>query len=171
MHEPLVPIGEIVATHGLDGWLKLNPFNQETSALTIGAEVFLHVEGAEPVPGTLEGSKPHRNQRLIKLLGIDSIDAAAPWIGALLCVDSRVLNALNPGEYYHYQIIGFEVFSVAGEHIGTISGTFSTAAGEIYVVRGAEREHLIPAQKAFIEKVDFTARRVIIDPPAGLLDL
>ncbi len=170
MHETLVPLGDIVTTHGLDGWLKLNPFNPGSSVLRHGSEVFL-VDGAGSTRQTLETCRPHRNQWLVKLSGIDDIDAARQCVGARLCVDAAALDALEPGEYYHYQVIGFEVFSSAGERIGTISGTLRTAAGELYVIQGAEREHLIPAVREFIEKVDFPARRMIIDPPDGLLEL
>lgn len=171
MLEPLVPLGEIVTTHGLDGWLKLNPYNRETSAFAAGAEVFLERKGAEPSAQAIEASRPHRRQWLLKLKGVDSIEAAAPWVGALLCVQPSALEDLRPGEYYHYQVIGFEVFSVAGERIGKISSTLSTPGGELFVVQGTSREHLIPAVKELIDKVDFTERKVIIDPPDGLLDL
>lgn len=170
MYEPLVPLGEIVTTHGLAGWLKLNPFNRDTLALGAGAEVFLQIQGAES-PFEIEASRPHRSQWLIKLKGIDSIDAAVRWVGARLSVRQADLDELGPGEYYHYQVIGFEVFSVSGKRIGTISSTLSTPAGELYVVQGSEREHLIPAVKEMIEKVDFDAGTMVINPPEGLLDL
>lgn len=171
MDETLVPLGELVTTHGLDGWLKLNAFNPGTTALTPGREVYLVRQDAAPAAKPLEACRPHRTQWLVKLGGIDSIDAAKRWVGSRLCVQAAALEELRPGEYFHYQVIGFEVFSSAGERIGTITGTLATAAGEIYVVQGAEREHLVPAVKELIEKVDFTAGRVIIDPPDGLLDL
>ena len=41
MAEPSVPLGEIVTTHGLDGWLKLNPFNSDTAVLVAGRKVYL----------------------------------------------------------------------------------------------------------------------------------
>ena len=47
----------------------------------------------------------------------------------------------------------------------------TTAAGDIYVIQGATKEHLIPAVKEFIEEVDFTANRMVVNPPDGLLDL
>jgi 16S rRNA processing protein RimM len=171
MHEPLVPIGEIVTTHGLSGWLKLNVFNRETSALTPGAAVSLKRNNSEASAQEIEASRAHRNQWLLKFKGIDSIDAATEWIGALLCVDAAALANLQPGQYYHYQVIGFEVFSTTGERIGTIASTLPTPGGELYVVQGAVREHLIPAVKELIDKVDFSARKVIVDPPDGLLDL
>jgi len=170
MAEALVPLGEIVTTHGLNGWLKLNPFNLDTTALASGAEVVLEKAG-EQSAHRIEASHPHRNQFLVKLEGVNSIDAAASHIGATLCVREAALAALEPGQYYHYQVVGFEVYDLSGTRIGTISATMSTAGGEIYVIQGAEKEHLIPAVKEIIEKVDFSARRVIVDPPEGLLDL
>jgi 16S rRNA processing protein RimM len=170
MAEALVPLGEIVTTHGLNGWLKLNPFNFETTALTSGAEVILEKAG-EQSAHRVQASHPHRNQLLVKLEDVNSIDAATSHIGATLCVREAALEALEPGQYYHYQILGFEVYDLSGARIGTISATMSTPGGELYVIQGPEKEHLIPAVKEIIEKVDFSARRVIVDPPEGLLDL
>jgi 16S rRNA processing protein RimM len=108
---------------------------------------------------------------LIKLRGIDRIDDAQRWIGATLSVDENALEPLDPGQYYHYQVIGFDVFHRDGTRIGTIASLLSTAGGDILVVKQAEKEYLIPAVKEIVDKVDFDARRVIVDPPQGLLDL
>ena len=48
MAEPFVPLGEIVTTHGLDGWLKLNPFNRQTTTLAAGVEVLLKKTAPNP---------------------------------------------------------------------------------------------------------------------------
>ena len=165
-----VPLGEIVATHGLDGWLKLNPFNPDSSALSAGMEVCLEKSGQQSLH-QLQSSKPHKRQFLIKLRGVESIDAAQPLIGSTLLISDAALDPLEPGQYYHYQVIGFAVVDVNGAPVGTITGTLSTAGGELYVVRGADKEHLIPAVKEIIEKVDFDARKVIVNPPQGLWDL
>ena len=170
MAESFVPLGEIVTTHGLNGWLKLNPFNLESTALVSGLEVILEKAGQRS-GYRLEAGNPHRHQLLIKFVGVDSIDHAALLVGATLLVDETALGALKPGQYYHYQVVGFEVFAASGERIGIISSTLSTPGGELYVVQGTTKEHLIPAVKEFIDKVDFTTGRMIINPPEGLLDL
>jgi 16S rRNA processing protein RimM len=170
MAEPIVPLGEIVTTHGLNGWLKLNPFNASTTALASGVEVVLEKSGARLI-FQLEASNPHRRQFLIKLKGVDSIDQAARFVGSTLLVGEPALESLAPGEYYHYQVVGFEVFDLTGERIGTIASILSTPGGELYVVQGAEKEYLIPAVKEFIDKVNFTTGTVIVNPPEGLLDL
>jgi len=170
MVDHAVPLGEIVATHGLDGWLKLNPFNRESTVLAPGLEVRLDKSGHQSVH-QIESSKPHKKQFLLKLRDVDTIDAAEPFIGSTLVISDAALDALEPGQYYHYQVIGFAVVDLNGAAIGTIAGTLSTAAGELYRVQGADKEYLIPAVKEIIEKVDFDERKVIVNPPQGLLDL
>jgi 16S rRNA processing protein RimM len=168
--EPLVPLGEIVTTHGVAGWLKLKPYNRETGLLVPDLEVCLEKDAARAVY-QLESSRPHQGQFLIKLSGVSRIEEATPWVGAILYVPERTLDTPAPGEYYHYQVIGLEVFDTTGKRIGTVVRTWSTPAGELYVVNGATKEHLIPAVKEIIEKIDFTAGKLVINPPDGLLDL
>jgi 16S rRNA processing protein RimM len=170
MDEPLVPLGEIVATHGLLGWLKLNPFNPGTTALKPGVEVFLQRAGTQTAL-LLEAISSYKRQLLIKLGEVKSIDDAAQYIGTTLSVPESALELLAPGQYYHYQVMGFEVLTTGGERVGIVRSAITTGAGDIYVVQSSGKEHLIPAVKDIIEKIDFANRTIIIDPPVGLLDL
>ena len=170
MAEPQIPLGEIVTTHGLNGWLKLNPYNARTKTLSSGVEVVLE-KGGERFLHRLETSQSHRNQFLIKFCEVDSIDQAAKYVGSTLSVGEDALESLAPGQYYQYQVVGFEVFLACGDCVGPISAIMATPGGDLYVVQGTDKEHLIPAIKEIIEKVDFTSRRIIINPPDGLLDL
>jgi 16S rRNA processing protein RimM len=52
-----------------------------------------------------------------------------------------------------------------------VSGVESSPAHDLWVVRGADREHLIPAVAEIVLDVDVSARRVVIRPPEGLLEL
>jgi 16S rRNA processing protein RimM len=170
MAELLVPLGEIVATHGLDGWLRLNPFNPQSQTLSPGLEVWLEKSAGRSIH-EIESSKPHKKQFLIKLLGVNHIDSSRQHLGATLLVDAAALAALAPGQYYQYQVIGFEVVDVNGAVIGAVVSTLSTAGGELYVVQGAKKQYLIPAVKEIVEKVDFAEKKMVINPPDGLLDL
>jgi 16S rRNA processing protein RimM len=166
----LVPIGEIVTTHGLDGWLKVNPFNPATTVLASARTIFLEKDHRRSAHA-LDSSKPHKGQFLVKLRDVNEIAAAEKWVGSILYVDEGALESLRSGEYYHYQAVGLEVFDTKGDRIGIITHTWSTPGGELYVVQGRTKEHLIPAVKEIIEKVDFTRGTMIINPPEGLLDL
>jgi 16S rRNA processing protein RimM len=170
MAEPVVPLGEIVATHGLKGWLKLNPFNPATKTLSSGAQIFVGKAGSQSAH-EVEASTPHKHQLLVKLRDLDDINDAERLVGSTLSIAEAALEALADGQYYHYQVIGFEVFTVSGERIGKILSTLSTPGGDLYVVQGGAKEHLIPAVKEIVEKVDFDSGTMIVNPPSGLLDL
>jgi len=168
--ERLIPLGEIVATHGIDGRLKLKPYNPQTTTLSSIGELFLERSGVSSRQ-ELDASRAHKSHFLIKLRGIDRIADAEPWVGSVVSVAEESLQALEPGEYYQYQVIGLNVFDVKGVWIGTITNIWSTAGGDLLVISGATKEHLVPAVKEMIEKVDLSAGKVIINPPEGLLDL
>ena len=170
MSERLVPLGEIVTTHGIDGWLKLNPYNPQTTVLTPTRQIWLEKKKVTSAH-EIEASRPYKGGFLVKISGVDQITDAEPWVGSILCVTEQTLDSLQSGEYYHYQVIGLEVFDTKGERIGVVARTWSTPGGELYVVNGAFKEHLIPAVKEIIEKVDLVAGKMIINPPEGLLDL
>ncbi len=84
---------------------------------------------------------------------------------------AEALPPLLPGEYYHYQVIGLEVIDAVGTRIGVITRIWSKEGGDLYVVKGNDKEYLIPATKEVIEKIDFSAGQVVIRPPEGLLEL
>lgn len=170
MPDGIVPLGEIVTTHGIAGWLKLNPYNFESPLLSTLSDVIL-VKDETRTAVQVESARPHRRQILLKLCGIDDIESARQWLGSTLSVPEEALATPGLGQYYHYQVIGLEVFDTNGARIGTLKEIWSTPASELYVVAGVDKEHLIPAVKEIIAEVDLAAGRMIVDPPAGLLDL
>lgn len=170
MPDGIVALGEIVTTHGIAGWLKLNPYNSESPLISTLSDVIL-VKNETRTAVQVESARPHRQQILLKLCGIDDIESARQWVGSTLTVPEETLATPEPGQYYHYQVIGFEVFDTSGARIGTLKEIWSTPASELYVVAGAGKEHLIPAVKEIIAEVDLAAGQMIVDPPAGLLDL
>jgi 16S rRNA processing protein RimM len=168
--ERLAPLGEITTTHGLDGWLKVKLYNPQSTRLTPDLGIWLETGGARWAH-KIQASRPYKDQFLVQLATVLKIDEAKKWVGSVLYVAVQELDPLRSGEYYHYQVIGFEVFDVTGQRIGVVARTWSTPGGELYIVRGESKEHLIPATKEIIEKVDFAAGTLVINPPEGLLDL
>jgi 16S rRNA processing protein RimM len=75
------------------------------------------------------------------------------------------------GEYYWCDLIGLTVATVDGLELGTLREIFETGSSDIYVVRSAEREYLIPAIADVISRIDLKEGRMLITPLEGLLDL
>jgi 16S rRNA processing protein RimM len=163
-------LGEIVATHGLEGWLRLRLYNPESNPLSSSQEILLEKAGIA-APQRLKAVKGYSSRLLILLDGVAGIDEAKKWIGSVVSVGEAQLLPLAPGEYYYYQTVGLEVFDTHGARIGVVERVWSKPGGDLYVVKGETKEYLIPIVKEIIEKIDLAAGRIIINPPAGLLDL
>ena len=58
-----------------------------------------------------------------------------------------------------------------GREIGRVLRIEPAAAQDLWVVGDDTREHLIPAVPEIVRDVDLKARRVVIRPPDGLLEL
>ena len=170
MSDRLVPLGEIVTTHGIEGWLKLKLYNPQTATLSSSQQIFLEKGGASS-PHWIEARKPHKGHLLLRLRGIEGINEAEKGVGAILSVAEEALQPPGPGEYYYYQVVGFDVYDTQGNWVGIITRIWTKEGGDLYVVTGPRKEYLIPAVKEIVEKIDFATGRMIINPPPGLLDL
>ncbi|GAB3801341.1 hypothetical protein GCM10027605_18610 [Micromonospora zhanjiangensis] len=93
--------------------------------------------------------------------------------GTLLQVDSAdVAEPTDPDEFNDHQLVGLRVVTPAGEPLGEVARIDHAPASDLLVLRRPEgRTALIPFVKAIVPEVDLAAGRVVVDPPAGLLDL
>jgi len=120
---------------------------------------------------SLEQAKPHKRILLLKLKGIDKIETAEQLIGHELSMPMNILEPLGDDEYYHLDIVGFDVFDTKDNYLGKVTDVWLKEGGDLYVIEGIEKEHLVPATKEIIDEVDLPNRRMVVDLPDGLLDL
>jgi 16S rRNA processing protein RimM len=160
----------LVTTHGLKGWLKLKPHNPNTTFPLSARQVFLH-RARTASPHTIQESRPFRRLWLLKLEGIDTINQAEEWVGAEVFLAREDLQPLQSGEYYCHQVMGFDVYDVQERWLGKINRLWAKPGGDLYVVEGSGKEHLIPVCKEIVDKVDLVRKRITINPPPGLLEL
>src|SRR5256886_15651512 len=78
---------------------------------------------------------------------------------------------LAPGRFCPWQLEGCRVVTEDGREVGRVTGIERSSAQDLWVVTDEARQHLIPAVPEIVSEVDLAARRVVIRPPEGLLDL
>ena len=136
-------------------------------------------EGLENVTAVLDNGE-HRelkiedhwfqNERIVLKLGeVDSIDDAEAIRNAEICVPESEAVELDDDEFYDWQLEGCNVVTLAGDAIGKVRGLMRTGGTENLVVQG-EREYLIPFAESICVEVDIENKRIVIDPPEGLLE-
>ncbi len=165
-----IALGDIVATHGVAGWLRLRLFNPEGRTLYSTAEVEL-ARGETRLTLRIDHARPHGGFALLKVRDIDDMDAARELVGCRLSVRRDALAPLDSSEYYYEEVVGFEVMDAEGERVGTVTRIWPQQGGALLVVAGPAKEHLIPAIKEFIRQIDVVNRTITIDAPDGLLEL
>ena len=111
-----------------------------------------------------------QNERIVlKFSGVNSIEAAEDLRNAEICVPESDTVALDEGEFFDWQLEGCEAVTIDGETLGTVKELMRTGGTEILVVEG-DREYLIPFAESICTKVDVENKRIVVDPPEGLLE-
>ena len=124
-------------------------------------------DGAEAVYEVGE-VRPQGRGAVLFLAGVTHRSQAEALVGCDLFIEKATLPALPEGTYYWADLIGLEVVSVDGRSLGRLESILETGSNDVYVVKGAGKEILIPALKSVVKAVDLAARRVRVDLPEGL---
>ncbi len=161
-------IGRIVGAHGTGGVCKIASYAESLTAFAPGNPLF--VEAGEQDLQTLEvlWIKPHSKGALMALGGVSDRNAAEKLRGAALYVDKRRLPALESENYYWFELIGMEVFTQDDVFLGRLESILPTGSNDVYVVRLADRETLVPALASVVRRVDTERRRMEVVLPEGL---
>ncbi|HMQ04924.1 MAG TPA: ribosome maturation factor RimM [Pyrinomonadaceae bacterium] len=170
MEPELVAIAKIVRTRGLRGQVVaevLTDFPERFEGLR---EVTALLRQVERRRLKIEDFWFQKNRIVLKFEGVDSIEAAEDLRGAEVCVDEEAAVELGENEFFDWELIGCSVETVAGEGLGTVREVMRTGGTEVLLVDGAEGEFMIPFAEAICVEVDVEAKRIVADPPEGLLE-
>lgn len=168
---PGIPIARVVGAHGLLGQLRVRPFNFPPPSLTPGRRLVIDGPSIQH-EGVVTSAGAHgRGLLLVAVSGITDRTAAEACRGATLLVAAADLPELAEDEFYHHELVGFAVDTVAGDRIGVVESTLATGLNDVWAVRAPDgREHLIPVIRDVVRTIDRAQRRIVIDPLPGLLE-
>jgi 16S rRNA processing protein RimM len=164
-------VGRIARAHGLKGQVIVNAETDFPEArFQPGAELFVE-RGGRVEPLTITTARFHRERPVIGLRGIESVADAQPLAGLELRVPLDALAALPQGVFYRHDLIGCRVETTGGGTVGVVSDVEGTMAGSRLVVDGGGGEILVPLAAEICREIDPAAKRIVIAPPDGLIDL
>jgi 16S rRNA processing protein RimM len=112
-----------------------------------------------------------RNAYILKLKGVDTLEAADALAGREIFAAEPDFRRLGADRFYDFEIVGCRVRTRAGAEVGTVESVLAAGGPVLLVVRRGEAEIYVPFTGTICVQVDPEAREVVIDPPDGLLDL
>ncbi len=81
------------------------------------------------------------------------------------------LHPLDEGEFYFHEIEGFSVVTLDGREVGRVKDVIGVPGNDLLVVTAGDREILVPLVRTICREFDLRNKRLVIDPPVGLLDI
>ena len=135
MKHPYLQTGKIVSTHGVHGEVKLLPWADGPEFLLQFHTLYLDGKAYQ-----VEQSRVQKTCVLVKLAGIDTVEAASAHADA----------KLPEGSLFIADLLGLPVYD--GETLlGTLAEVMPTPANDVYVVKSEDgQEHLIPSVPDFV---------------------
>ena len=81
------------------------------------------------------------------------------------------ITSLSPGEYHYQQLLGCQVFLQSDELIGEVDEIVKLPGQDLLSVAQNGKKVLIPMVKKIIISIDVSTKKIVVDPPEGLLDV
>ena len=163
-------IGTIVGTHGLQGELRVNPACDGPEFFRQFRTLYYDARGRAPVE--VLGVRAHKHLALLRLAGVDSIEAAQALKQRRLFF-RRADARLEEGRYFIAELLGCQALDAQTPELcyGTLCDVSQTKANDVWHIRRPDgRELLIPVIPDVVKRVDTAAGRVWVTMLPGLAE-
>ena len=142
MKKQYLEAGKIVSTHGLHGEVKVLPWADDADFLTLFDRVYI---GKSEY--AVEESRVQKTCVLLKLAGVDDVDAAAKLREQVISIDRDDVE-LGEGSLFIQDLLGLPVFD--GEtQIGKLAEVIQMPGNDVLLVKG-EHEYMIPSVPEYV---------------------
>lgn len=161
----LVTIGRVVKPQGRRGEVLAEPLSDRPDRFATLKSVHVAAPDGSSQQLSVVSCWPHKGRFVLKLEGVDSIDAAQRLRGRDLGIDEADLAQLPAGSYYHHELLGLVAVDEAGRELGRVEEILETGAVPVLTLRGGGGELLIPLASDFVIAVDRAASRLVLRVP------
>lgn len=152
----MLEVGRIVKAHGIRGEVIVDMVtNRPEPRLTHGSVLSSSRGDLEVLTAT-----PHQGRWIVAFRGFENRNTAETYRGVVLSAEPI---EGDEGTLWVHELIGAEVFDLEGRSYGPVEAVEANPASDLLVLSG---DRLVPL--VFVRTK--LPGRVVIDPPAGLLD-
>lgn len=160
--------GKIVNTHGVKGAVKIESWCDSPEILADLPCVYFKKGDSYEKRDVLSSSVMKRHV-LATLEGINDVDVAMTLKETVVYAERDDIP-LEEGDYFIIDLVGLPVIDADnGTEYGTISDVFNAGASDIYTVKTANGDRMIPAVPEFVINIDLE-KGIFVRPIEGMFD-
>ncbi|MBR1803240.1 MAG: 16S rRNA processing protein RimM [Clostridia bacterium] len=169
MKQKYFEIGQIVNHFGIKGFVKVNPYTDDLEQFETLKTILIE-KNKKVLEVEIEEVKYSKNQVLLKLKGVENIDEAEKYRGAIIKIPRERARKLPEGTYFIADLLGMKVYTDDQKLLGTLDDIYNAGASDIYVVKDElGKQILLPAIQDVIKEIDMDHDRIIVHLIEGLL--
>ena len=168
MEKQYLECGKIINTHGIAGAVKLESWCDSPEVLA-SLETVYFKKGEVYKPVEVLRASVFKRFVLMTLEGITDIDAAAALKETVVYADRDELP-IEEGQHFIADLVGLPVIDAdSGKEYGILDDVINTGASDIYVIKSADGEKMMPAVDEFVKEIDLE-RGIFVTPIEGMFD-
>jgi 16S rRNA processing protein RimM len=155
-------VGVVGRRHGVRGHFRVHSHSGETLHLKELVEV-----GIELAAGVrnfaVEEVRILGDGVLMKLVGVDTPEAARELVGSQIWVDREHAAALAEDEFYVVDLIGCRVEHQGTGPCGKVTAVLPAGGGDVLEITDGDKEALmIPFRKEYVARVDLLSGMILL---------
>jgi 16S rRNA processing protein RimM len=166
--DALLLVGRVARAHGVRGQVVVTPETDFMEDRFKVGQVLLVGSADRPLAREIREVRFHRGRPIVAFAGVNTMDGAEELAGAGLWLREGEAGPLPERTFYRHDLVGCEVRDLHDTAIGRVTAVEGTLDRSYLVVDG---DVMIPLVEGICVRVDVAARRVIVNPPDGLLEV
>jgi 16S rRNA processing protein RimM len=168
----LVIVGRVRRSHGVFGVLVVEPMTPSPETVFAAGRQLIAgtVKGDAAVPERvlhIEMAEPFQGGFRIQFSGIADRDEADRWRNRYVLMPRAELPEPGEDKIYLYDLVGLTVEGQGGEIVGRVEAYYELPHDAMIEVSRPGGTVLIPYR--FVSSVDLEGKRLVVNPPDGLL--
>ncbi|MEM6360154.1 MAG: ribosome maturation factor RimM [Bacteroidota bacterium] len=163
-------LGYVIKRHGLKGELSIFLDVDDPEGYSKLESVFVSIDG-KLVPFFIERISVKGDRAVVQFEDVNSVDQADELKGCELFLPLTMLPKLEGTSFYYHEIIGFQVIDEVFGKVGRIKDIYTGSGQELLAVMRNDKEILVPVADDTIKSVDREKAEILVNLPAGLLDI
>lgn len=155
-------IGRVTAPFGVRGAVKVKPETDDPARFCELEEVALELPSGQELHHRVREARITPKGVVLQLAACENREQAAALRGAWIKIRQSMAIPLPRDSYWIHEIVGLQVVSVEGKHLGEVTEVIRAPGNDVYVTP----QVMVPAVRQVIKQIDLDARRLVVDLPA-----
>ena len=164
-------MGRVERPHGVSGEVSVSILTDFPDRFAAGAD-FVWQRGEERRELRVVSVRPHAGRMLVRFEGVADAAAVRALAGGDLCIAASDAHPPPEGFFYGHEIRGWTCEDTSGRRLGEAAGLERSPGAPLLSVETAPGKiALVPFVHGIVVSIDRDARRIVLDPPEGLMEL